>query len=61
MRLSRYADSALSVFFIFLLIYLFTLTSNFTGPHDSMAYLNMLNTGHGLWHPQTLLKLSIIK
>ena len=55
MRVLRYADSALSVFFVFLLIYLFTLTSNFTGPHDSMAYLNMLNTGHGLWHPHHLL------
>jgi hypothetical protein len=55
MRLFRFADSALIVFFVFLLIYLFTLTSNFTGPHDSMAYLNMLNTGHGLWHPHHLL------
>lgn len=55
MRLLRYADSPLSVFFVFLLIYLSTLTSNFTGPHDSMAYLNMLQTGHGLWHPHHLL------
>lgn len=55
MRLSRYADSALSVFFVFLLVYLCTLTSNFTGPHDSMAYLNMLKTDHGLWHPHHLL------
>lgn len=55
MRILRTADSAFSVFVVFLVIYLLTLTSNFTGPHDSMAYLNMLKTGHGLWHPHHLL------
>jgi hypothetical protein len=48
-------DSPISVFVIFLVIYLLTLTSNFTAPHDSMAYLNMLKTGEGLWHPHHLL------
>jgi hypothetical protein len=55
MRILRTADAAFSVFVVFLVIYLLTLTSNFTGPHDSMAYLNMLKTGHGLWHPHHLL------
>ncbi|MGB8190667.1 MAG: hypothetical protein WCF67_02055 [Chitinophagaceae bacterium] len=55
MRLLRFADGTLSVFVVFLVIYLLTLTSNFTGPHDSMAYLNMLKTEHGLWHPHHLL------
>ncbi|HYF33173.1 MAG TPA: hypothetical protein VD993_18740 [Chitinophagaceae bacterium] len=55
MRLLRYSDSPRSVFIVFLLIYLLTLTSNFTGPHDSMAYLNMLGSDHGLWHPHHLL------
>src|SRR5215213_1011744 len=55
MRFLRTADAAFSVFVVFLVIYLLTLTSNFTGPHDSMAYLNMLRTGHGLWHPHHLL------
>lgn len=55
MRSLRYAGSPVSVFVVFLLVYLLTLTSNFTGPHDSMAYLNMLKTEHGLWHPHHLL------
>ncbi len=55
MRKIRLAESPFSVFCVFLVIYLFTLTSNFTAPHDSMAYLNMLRTGEGLWHPHHLL------
>ena len=51
----RIAGSALTVFFVFLIIYLFSLTSNFTGPHDSMAYLEMLRTKSHLWHPHHLL------
>jgi hypothetical protein len=48
-------DSALIVFFVFLIIFLFSLTSNFTGPHDSMTYLEMLKTRQHLWHPHHLL------
>jgi len=56
MRLgSRLLDHAATVFFFFLLIYLLSLTSNFTGPHDSMAYLQMLKQKEHLWHPHHLL------
>src|SRR5215211_7077944 len=55
MRKIRLAESPFSVFVVFLVIYLLTLTANFTAPHDSMAYLNMLKTGEGLWHPHHLL------
>lgn len=55
MRKIRLAESPFSVFAVFFVIYLLTLTSNFTAPHDSMAYLNMLKTGEGLWHPHHLL------
>jgi len=55
MRNLRLGDSPVTVFVVFLVIYLLTLTSNFTAPHDSMAYLNMLKTGEGLWHPHHLL------
>jgi hypothetical protein len=55
MRTFQLAESPFIVFIVFLLIYLFTLTSNFTAPHDSMAYLNMLKTDEGLWHPHHLL------
>ena len=51
----RIFDRAATVFFFFLLVYLLTLTSNFTGPHDSMAYLQMLRTKQHLWHPHHLL------
>ena len=45
MRLnSRFLDATPTVYFFFLIIYLFSLTSNFTGPHDSMTYLEMLKT-----------------
>ena len=55
MRQLRAGHSPFTVFCVFLVIYLFTLTSNFTAPHDSMAYLNMLRTHEGLWHPHHLL------
>ena len=56
MRLgARFFDQAVTVFFVFLFIYLFSLTSNFTGPHDSMAYLEMLRAKEHLWHPHHLL------
>lgn len=55
MRPFRAADSPFIVFLVFLAVYLLTLTSNFTAPHDSMAYLNMLKAGKGLWHPHHLL------
>lgn len=55
MRKIGLAESPFSVFVVFFVIYLLTLTSNFTAPHDSMAYLNMLKTGEGLWHPHHLL------
>ncbi len=56
MRLrTGFFDSSGIVFFVFLCIYLFSLTSNFTGPHDSMAYLQMLKTREHLWHPHHLL------
>lgn len=55
MRNIRLAESPFTVFIVFLVIYLCTLTANFTAPHDSMAYLNMLKTGEGLWHPHHLL------
>ena len=51
----RLLDHPLIVFLFFLLVYLLTLTSNFTGPHDSMAYLQMLKTENHLWHPHHLL------
>ena len=51
----RLFDHAATVFVFFLLIYLLTLTSNFTGPHDSMTYLQMLRTKDQLWHPHHLL------
>lgn len=51
----RFADSSLAVFLAFLLVYLLTLTSNFTGPHDSMAYLEMLQNKDRLWHPHHLI------
>jgi hypothetical protein len=52
---NRFADSSLAVFVVFLLVYLLTLTSNFTGPHDSMAYLEMLQSKQHLWHPHHLI------
>ncbi|HYJ38247.1 MAG TPA: hypothetical protein VEV87_06505 [Chitinophagaceae bacterium] len=56
MRLgSRLLDHAATVFLVFLIIYLLSLTSNFTGPHDSMAYLKMLQSREHLWHPHHLL------
>jgi hypothetical protein len=55
MRAFRAGDSPLTVFVVFVVVYLFTLTSNFTAPHDSMAYLNMLKADKGLWHPHHLL------
>src|SRR5262245_45730807 len=55
MRVGRFFDQAVAVFFVFLFIYLLTLTSNFTGPHDSMTYLEMLRTKEHLWHPHHLL------
>src|ERR1700730_2593365 len=48
-------DNPVSVYLFFFIIYLLTLTSNFTGPHDSMTYLGMLRTREHLWHPHHLL------
>lgn len=55
MRSFRAGESPFIVFCVFVVVYLLTLTSNFTAPHDSMAYLNMLRTEKGLWHPHHLL------
>src|SRR2546423_9545250 len=50
-----FIDNPVSIYLFFFLIFLLTLTSNFTGPHDSMAYLEMLRTRNHLWHPHHLL------
>ncbi|HYE55736.1 MAG TPA: hypothetical protein VD996_12875 [Chitinophagaceae bacterium] len=55
MRTFRAGDSPFTVFIVFVVVYLLTLTSNFTAPHDSLAYLNMLKSDRGLWHPHHLL------
>ncbi len=52
---SRSADAQVLVFISFLIIYLLTLTSNFTAPHDSMTYLLMLKEKEHLWHVHHLL------
>src|ERR1700761_4818069 len=43
------------VFLIFFLFYILNLTSNFSGPHDSMDYLNSLVRGRDLFPPHHLL------
>ena len=48
-------DASVTVYFFFLLVFLISRTSNFTSPHDSMAYLEMLRTKNHLWHPHHLL------
>jgi len=51
----RIAGTAVIPFVVFLFIFLLSRTSNFTGPHDSIAYLEMLKTRNHLWHPHHLL------
>lgn len=51
----RIIDNPVTVYFVFLIIFLLSLTSNFTGPHDSMTYLEMLRTKKDLWHPHHLI------
>ncbi|HYV54953.1 MAG TPA: DUF2723 domain-containing protein, partial [Chitinophagaceae bacterium] len=48
-------DASVTVYFLFLFVFLISRTSNFTSPHDSMAYLEMLRTKNHLWHPHHLL------
>ncbi|MEJ7735809.1 MAG: hypothetical protein WKF97_00165 [Chitinophagaceae bacterium] len=43
------------VFSIFFVFYLLNLTENFSGPHDSMSYLNEIRQGKGLFQPHHLL------
>jgi hypothetical protein len=46
---------AVFVFFIFFIFFVFNLTSNFSGPHDSMGYLNDLEKGRDLFPAHHLL------
>src|SRR2546430_8246286 len=50
-----FIDNPIIIYLFFFIIFLLTLTSNFTGPHDSMTYLQMLRTREHLWHPHHLL------
>lgn len=43
------------IFFIFFIFFLLTLASNFSGPHDSIGYLNGIVKGHPLFHQHHLL------
>lgn len=43
------------IFFIFLVFFLCTLASNFSGPHDSIGYLNGIVRGNALFHQHHLL------
>jgi hypothetical protein len=43
------------IFFIFLIFFLCTLASNFSGPHDSIGYLNGIVQGNALFHQHHLL------
>ena len=43
------------VFTGFFIFFLFTLASNFSGPHDSIGYLNGIVRGNALFHPHHLL------
>jgi hypothetical protein len=43
------------IFFIFFIFFLGTLASNFSGPHDSIGYLNGIVQGNALFHQHHLL------
>jgi|ADGO01.1.fsa_nt_gi hypothetical protein len=43
------------VYLLFFIFFLFTLASNFSGPHDSIGYLNGIAYGSGLFHQHHLL------
>jgi len=55
MRMFLKIKEPLLVFVCFYLFFLGNLAANFSGPHDSIAYLNSIISGHPLFHQHHLL------